>query len=252
MKKVLGLVLVLACVAMISSKAFAVTYSTSTYTATANFTNSGSAAFSFNLFKVSGNASSSAIGWTSTEAFNTSATDKWVRADEYAVVAATVTKAGYGVYMYTANKSAAAPYKATTPRTNADGTKVYSGLVRSGSNGGENRGYIPVAYSFFGTKQPAPTFNGTATTSETRADRFITDVSDRTASGSDGSNFKWNYAKIAGLVGPVFGVDDTTGDWTGSAVTNHTAYMYFFGDFKNIIGGDVYSTTKWHVVTVQE
>ena len=40
----------------------------------------------------------------------------------------------------------------------------------------------------------------------------------------------------------VFDEDGTT-VWGSKAVTNNTAYMYFFGNFKNIIGGDAYSTT---------
>ena len=61
-----------------------------------------------------------------------------------------------------------------------------------------------------------------------------------------------NAAKIASIAGPVFGYDNGGWDYTGKNVANHTAYMYFFGNFKNIVGGDVYGTDQLHIVQVTE
>ena len=257
MKKMLSLAVALVATVMLGSSVFAaVTYSTTTYTGIADFTNAGNVAFTFTLKNVSGDAtvSDSTIKWTSADAFVTGSTIAWVRADQYAVVAATVTKAGFNVYMFQDNKNNSSDYKATTGRTNADNSKAFSGLVRKGSNGGDYRGYIPVAYSFVGTKQANITYSqATSTTSATRADRYFGDVSDTNAASSYPKGFG-AYTKIASIVGPVFGVDDNTGDWTGSQVTNHTAYMYFFGGFANVQGGsnDIYKTEKLYVVQVTE
>lgn len=258
MKKFLGLLAVLAVTAVISSSAFAA-ISSQTYTAVASFKNSGSAAFTFTLKKVSGNAAATSIAWASSTAFNVSTTTKWVRADQYAVVAATVTKAGFNVYMYQTNKQSTSDYVATSSRTNisknAQGqdvtTHVYNGLVRKGSGGGEYRGYVPVAYSMVPAINTSISYSAaTSTTTASRSDRYLVDAADSNAS-SDFPNGRGSYTKIASLVGPVFGTGDE-GDWTGSDVKNNTAYMYFFGGFASIVGGDEYGTDQLHVVQVTE
>lgn len=257
MKKFLGLLAVLAVTAVISSSAFAVTYSTKTITAVASFVGSGVADFSFTLKNVSGNATADSIAWTSASAFVTGSTVQWVRADQYAVVAATVTKAGFNVYMYQDNKKSTV-YKAYNPRGNYDGTvwksSATSGLVRKGvtsSDNGNYRCYIPVAYSMVPTMNASISYSvATATTSATRADRYFADVNDSVAK-TDYPSGIGNYTKIASLCGPVFGTGNE-GDWTGSNVKNNTAYMYFFGGFANIIGGDEYGTDKLYVVQITE
>ena len=257
MKKFLGLLAVLAVTAVISSSAFAVTYSTATYTAVASFVGSGTANFTFTLKNVNGNATANSIAWTSASAFVTGSTVQWVRADQYAVVAATVTKAGFNVYMYQDNKKSTT-YKAYKPRDNYNGavwtSSATSGLVRKGvtsTDNGNYRCYIPVAYSMVGAINNNLTYSvATATTSATRADRYFADVNDSVAR-TDYPGGIGSYTKIAALCGPVFGTGNE-GDWTGSNVKNNTAYMYFFGGFANIIGGDEYGTDKLYVVQVTE
>jgi hypothetical protein len=50
---------------------------------------------------------------------------------------ASVTETTGAIYIYQDNKSNSTDYVATNPRTNQDGTKAFSGLVRKGSGGGE-------------------------------------------------------------------------------------------------------------------
>ena len=232
----------------------AVSISSVTYSGLADFSRSGVAQFSFTLKNVTGGATATRINWSTTTAFNTTSNDRWVRAEQYAVVAATVTKAGFNVYMYQTNGNSSV-YQSTIPRTNEDGSKAYSGLVRSGSYGGEYRGYIPIAYSFVPSIQATITYDQkTATTSATRADRYFCDIKDTKADGKTprSSTGRDSYTLIASVCGPVFDVDAVNGPWCGNTVANNTAYMYFFGNFKNIVGGDVYGTDQLHIVQVTE
>ena len=95
----------IATVVLGGGSAFAVTVATTTFTGLANFSGSGSISFSFTLKNVSNNqvVSNRTINWSTSTAWNTADTDKWVRAEQYAVVAATVSKAGFNVYMYQTN-----------------------------------------------------------------------------------------------------------------------------------------------------
>ena len=255
MKKFMSLVVALVATVAVSSSVFAA-IETKTVTAVASFVNSGQADFSFTLKNVSGDATSTTLNWTSSDAFNTGETLTWVRADQYAEVYAKITKAGYNVYMYQTNTESTV-YKAEEPRENKTtvegqevSTFVYSGLVNKALKGGDYRGYIPVLYSFVPTKNASITFNGTVSTTGQRADRYFTDTADKKADKTT-SNFDADYAKIAGLVGPVFGQGDQ-GDWSGEGITNNTAYMYFFGGFKQIIGGDEYGTDQLQIKTAIE
>ncbi|MCR4663123.1 MAG: acid shock protein [Endomicrobiaceae bacterium] len=251
MKKVLSLLVAL----FVSSSAFAASTFT-TYTGIADFTGAGAADFHFNLKNVNGDAAvtNNTIAWTNTDAFNTTSADKWVRADQYAEVIANVTKAGFNVYMYQTNGQST-DYKAVDPRVNGDGTKPVSGLVRKGSNGGAFRGYVPLAFSFVPTKNASITFDGNeGDPTDARANRFFVDSGDKKADGTT-SNFNKNYALIASLCGPVFGPFGEGGvlaPWCSKDVVNKTAYMYFFGNFHDIIGGDIFGTDQIKIEQVTE
>ena len=268
----------IATVVLGGGSAFAVTVATTTFTGLANFSGSGSISFSFTLKNVSNNqaVNNKTINWSTSTAWNTTKNDSWVRAEQYAVVAATVTKAGFNVYMYQTNLEST-KYK---PK-NSSGTVLYrgnyewngstfvwtssstSGLVRENiknesAKDGNYRCYIPIAYSFVPSIQSNITYDQkTATTSATRADRYFCDIKDTKADGTPRSSTgRDSYTLIASVCGPVFDVDADNGPWCGGTVVNpvvnHTAYMYFFGNFKNIIGGDVYGTDQLHIVQVTE
>ena len=232
--------LVLAVALLIGSSAFAASTS---FTATATF--AGEATFSFQLKAVSNDANASNLTWTSADAFVMGGTTTWVRADQYAVVAATITKANASVKMYTKNKTANPQlqpnYNSWSGDTGVEGTETYGALVRQGGTGGPYRGYIPVFYSLVPSKNASLTFDGHDVATEERADRALVDL----ANGEYGNG---NYATIASLNGPVFFVKDTSNNdvqFPSPQVQNNTAYMYFFGGFKDVIGGDTYSTTVY-------
>lgn len=251
MKKFLSLAVALVATAMLTSSVFAGTTTLKSVTATAAF--AGSATFSFNLFKVSDDSAATTIDWTSADAFVMGSTTTWVQADQYAVVAATVTKAGYSVYMNTNNKADKPNLEPNYTEWNegqgVPGTETYGGLVRAGSTGGAFRGYIPVVFSYSATKNKNITpfdAQGKEIVTNAQSDRFLADVSN--------GGYDQNYTTIASLNGPTFFTKNEEGDnvqFPSEDVVNNTAYMYFFGGFKDIIGGDSY-TTKIDVIEVVE
>lgn len=247
MKKFLGLMAVLAVTAMVSSSVFAIDVTPGNpgkFTATASF--AGVANFSFVLKNVQGDAETQNLDWTSPDAFVMGSTVSWVRADQYAVVAATITKAGYAVYMNTNNK-ATNPNLQPNEWKDSSGTvhNTYGGLVRNGGNGGKYRGYIPVFFSYVPTKNASIEFDGKETVTSDRCDRSLSDIS------NDG--YDKNYTTIAALNGPTFFTKDEKGNdvqYPSTKVQGNTAYMYFFGGFKDVIGGDTYSTSVNVVIEV--
>lgn len=243
MKKVLSLVVA---ALFVSSAAFAVT-DIKSITATATFT--GVTDFSFDLYKVQGDAAATTLDWTSADAFNMGETTAWVAADQYAKITANVTQAGFVVHMYTDNK-------ATWSTLTANAAGSYGSLVRVNADNtlGNNfnadyRGYIPVLYSLVPTKgvptlkfkqndQGATVIDEQA--KDAQADRYLLDKS------NTGFTTNYNYTTIAALNGPTFFVKSEGGDdvqYPSASVQNGIAYMYFFGGFQNIIGGDKYTTS---------
>ena len=182
MRKVRSLVVVFVAMLVLGGSVFASSISSMTYIGVADFSNAGDATFSFVLKNVSGNGNvaDKTIRWSTATAFNIGKNDSWVRANQYAVVAATVTKAGFNVYMYQTNLIST-KYK---PK-NSSGTVLYrgnyvssgtasvwvssaaSGLVRENiknesANSGDYRCYIPIAYSLVAKSSPTITFDGTS------------------------------------------------------------------------------------------
>lgn len=238
--------LVLAVALLVSSAAWAAN-KTTPYVARAIF--AGEASFSFTLKYVdtTKTGTPTMIEWTSADAFNMGSTTTWVRADQYAEVTANITKANANVYMYTDNKTDISEslepnywkYNGTTPDPTS---ATYGGLVRTAgqgtANGGAYRGYIPVYFSYTNALNSNITFNGTQRFGEDNVNIYDRPLADKSNAG-----FVLADNTIASLNGPTFGVDATTGAYPGSGLTNNTAYMYFFGGFKQVIGGDEYNTT---------
>ena len=245
MKKFMSLAVALVAAVVVSSSAFAAT-EVKSFTARAAF--AGVAEFSFTLFK--GATEADSLNWTSADAFNMGDVTAWVAADEHAKVVANVTKANYVVHMYTDNKTAFPSLTA-----NQDGS--FGGLVRVDSEGAlasdfnaDYRGYIPVIFSYAKAENvPTLVVNETTgavteTVTAAQSDRYLTDKS------NTGFNDNYNYTTIASLNGPTFFTKakndqnvEVDVQYTSNELTDHTAYMYFFGGFKNIIGGDAYTTT---------
>ena len=230
---------VLAVALLISSAAWA---ADKTFTATATF--AGTATFSFTLKAVSGDATADNLTWTDATAFNMSSTTvAWVKADQYAEVVANITKANANVYMYTKNV-ADSNIADLQPNywKDSSGTShaTYGGLVRTEgqgeAKGGEYRGYVTIYFTYSKAKNANITFDGTARFDDTNW------IFDRPLADQSNEGFVLADNTIASLNGPTFGVDAKTGPYSAPGLTNNTAYMYFFGGFSNIIGGDKYST----------
>ncbi len=245
MKKVLSLVVA---ALFVSSAAFAANVN---FTATATF--AGAASFNFQLKNVSNDQNASNLVWGE-DAFIMGEDTQWIMALQYAEVTANITKAGANVYMYTNNKVDSG-ISGLQPSTWKDDQNVshdsFGGLVRTAGQGepkgGDYRGYIPVMFSYNTTLNKTITCDGNQVIvgggdtglPVTRADRFLADK------GTPNMD-EYKDATIASLNGPTFGVDASTGAWPG-ACTDGKAYMFFFGGFKQVIGGDTYTTTI-HVV----
>ena len=249
MKKFMSLAVALVAAVVVSSSAFA---ASTQFTARATF--AGTADFSFTLKNISGDTAATELSWEEAQAFNRTSDDNWVLAKQYAEVVATITKANAKVLMFTEN-TVAFNGLIDNPNYN-DGIqdndhKAYGGMVRNVNGAlpsdfdGQYRGYIPILFSYNSSKKDATlTSDGSQVTVKDgegdnapvlRADRFLSEKANPSYSDA--------YATIAALDGPVFGITAQGATWGSPAVQNNTAYMYFFGNFTNIIGGDTYSTT---------
>jgi len=242
MKKLLGLVLVLAITVFVSSSVFAAV--DKTYKAVAVFSSSfGEISFDMVLKYIDGDAAADAIDWdVENIPLNVTATN-WTTSTVYGVVTTTVTTVGGAVYMYQDNVNGTV-YKSTAPRGAYDGTTrlgdVYSGMVNKELQGGDYRGYIPMVY-YSTTTKSTPNFGENP--EDVAGTRYFIDHSDY--------NFadQTNYITVANTGGLVGGVDAEGKCWN---VGSQTGYMYFGGLFSNILAGDDYGTDKIRVVSTIE
>lgn len=237
MKKVFSLLAVLALVCMATSAWATDTVITAlTKTSVADFSQQGAVTLELSLFKVSDDSAVSTIDWDVANIPLNQATENWTTSTVYATLNATVTKNNGAIYMYQNNK-AAGTYHAEYPRHEGNPSKEkYSGLVNKATQGGDDRGFIPLVYQITATKA-APSF-GTTPTSVTGT-RYFTDQGD--------DEFDIVYSTIANNGGLVDGYlsDGTTLRNIGS----NTGYMYFGGKFSNVRGGDIYGTSTIQFVS---
>ncbi|MBO7611475.1 MAG: hypothetical protein J6T23_04605 [Elusimicrobia bacterium] len=257
MKKIFGLFLIssllffssnIVCAAVISSG------TVGTVDVVADFSNMGSVDISFELKNISDDESTETINWKVQDISLGKSTPQWVWSTSYAVIKATVTDPTISYYLYQKNTESTV-YKSTTPRTNADGSTVYSGLVNKELQGGEHRGYVPLSYLFTINKLSSSDLQQeydpdvmTPVTGEKVA-RYFTDQAD--------SNFNVEYTIIAcaNTGGIVFYPYDESGynPWAPNAVQqSKTAYMYFGGNFMNINRKDVFGTDQIYIIKVVE
>ena len=242
MKKIVGLFLVLAITAFVSSSVFAAV--DKTYKAVAVFSSSvGEVSFDMVLKYIDGDASASAIDWdVENIPLNVTATN-WTTSTVYGIVTSTVTTVGGAVYMYQDNKNGT-DYIAVSSRTAWDGTTelgaVYSGMVNKDLQGGDYRGYIPMVY-YSTTTKATPNFGEDPET--VPGTKYFIDKSDY--------NFaqQTNYITVANTGGLVGGVDANGNCWN---IGSSTGYMYFGGLFSNVLAGDDYGTDKIRVVSTIE
>ncbi len=237
MKKVFSLLAVLAVTVFMASSVWAAV--SITKASIADFSTSGEVSLEFTLKAISNGASKDNIEWDIANIPLNQVTTQWTTSTVYAELTATVTQAGGAIYMYQKN-TAEGTYQATTPRH--DGTKtLYSGMVNIATKGGDNKGFIPMAYQIaVGQDSPvAPDFGTNPEGLE--GARYFKDYADSDFSTST------NYVTIANLGGLVKGINDD--GCYGFDTPTFSGNMYFGGLFSNVYGGETYGTDKIKIVS---
>ena len=231
MKKFFGVLAVLAVTAMISSSVFAardflakVTFSGGTVSFDASLSNGGS------------------ITWNPSDITLGQSTAQWAKATNYITMTKTITKTSGKVYIYTDNKNSTIPsggsadYVATSSRTVVDKgvtSYSYSGLVKSGTGGGNNNKYAPTSFRISTTTLSAADINP-----DNYGARYMKDKNDSNyAAQKDG------YCLVATSDGYIEDVDENNNP---NAIENsssvQTAYMYVGAQFTNVAGGDSFGS----------
>ncbi|MBR3627380.1 MAG: hypothetical protein IKN42_00880, partial [Elusimicrobia bacterium] len=156
-------------------------------------------------------------------------------------------------YLYQKNKESTV-YTSTAPRTNGDGSKVYSGLVNQQTQGGDYNGYVPLSFMFTAEKLSSSDLQKTydpetMTTSGDKVARYFTD--------KDDTNFNVQYTVVAcaNTGGIAFYPYDESGynPWTPESVQqSKTAYMYFGGNFVDVFLNDIFGTDQIFIEKVVE
>ncbi|MCR4662748.1 MAG: hypothetical protein K5622_02525 [Endomicrobiaceae bacterium] len=245
MRKFFGLIFTLTILVFYSNILFAAFNpgDLATVNVVADFTSYGQADFSIELRNISNDKVTNEIGWTIQDVNLKQTTPQWKWSTTYAVIKSTVTDPRVSYYLYQKNTESTV-YKSTAPRTNADESKVYSGLVNKDLQGGDYRGYIPLSYLFTVNKLSSSdlqkTYDPEVLTGEKVA-RYFTDAAD--------SNFDKKYAIVAcsNSGGIAFAPYDGSeyAPWAPEEVMRtKTAYMYFGGNFMNVFRGDIFGTDQ--------
>lgn len=250
MKKIFGFVFILTSLFVCSNITFAAfpEGDLSTVSVVADFTGSAVVDFSFELKDISTNVSTDTINWNVQNVNIAQSSDQWLWSTTYAEIKAHITVSTVSYYVYQKNKESTV-YKSTTPRTNADGSTVYSGLVNQAKQGGEYGGYIPLSYLVTSNKLSNSDLQkkyNPEIMEPTKVTRYFTD--------KDDSNFNREYAIIACLGGPVFGVYNEAGEYAPwrPDLTDNTAYIYFGGNFINVFKKDIFGTDQIVIEKVVE
>ena len=237
MKKVFSLLAVLALVCMASS-AWAAGLGDST-PAYATFTG-GSISFSATPHPWEGtyavNASTNAVNWNSPNITLGSSDVQWKNADVYCLIESTITSATGKVYVYTKNKTNAAPYTATNGYGSGTNLK-YDGLVRANSGGGNTAAttsnFAPIIFQLVPLSTAKAQWNSgqPPITGEAYGRRYLTDF--------DNFDKDLDYMAIATAAGIWEGLADE--GWDNYTKEPHV--MFFGAGFKYVLGGESFGTT---------
>lgn len=217
----------------------------------ADFRGQGKAEFSFELKNISDDQTTTEIGWTIQDITLKQQGDQWKWSTSYAVIKSTVTDPTVSYHLYQKNTESTV-YKSTAPRTNADDSTVYSGLVNKELQGGEYRGYVPLSFLFTVNKLSSSDLKkeyDPEIVSGERAARYFTDEADSSF------NRKYTVVACANSGGIAFYPYDESGynPWSPEAVqVSKTVYMYFAGNFINVNRGDIFGTDQIFIEKVVE
>ena len=277
MKKFFGLFFTLTVLFLCSNVTFADSqqWASADVSFAADFSGKTSEYFSFTLKNISKDTETDTINWDPQKVILGKQEPQWIWSTSYAVVTASMTT-NSKYYMYQKNTESTV-FKSTAPRTVqvfpegasevniASATFAYSGLVNQASQGGEYAGYVPLSFVFVPAKL----------TSEDLSKEYDPDDKDPTADKAaryflDNKNYTQyydqgepttkeytfekdrQYTLIACDVGPVFGPYGEYGPWSSDKLIDHTAYMYFGGNFMNISHGSVFGSDKIVIMKVVE
>ena len=254
MKKIFGLFFTLTILSSFSNISFAVFPAGDLgdpISVVANFSNKGDAELSIKFFNISNDEEleSAQINWKVQDIIfpkKDDTTDQWKWSTTYAVITANVTKPNIKFYLYQKNLEGS-DYKAdiTKPRTNGDGTKVYSGLVNKDLDAfetGEYGAYVPLNFLFTANKlsdaelksqyDPKKYDPGEGSKVDDKVSRYFKDIAD-----SDfGTNYTYTLIACANTGGIAFYPYGEYGPWSPSSVIqSKTAYMYFGGNFITLL-----------------
>jgi len=215
--------------------------------------------FSFELYDVSTNSSTTTINWDVSKI--TPGENKWVWSTTYAKIRATGIASNIFYRIYQDNTNAGNDYFAKDPRTvnvfESSTTFSYSGLVNKERKGGETwedgtGGFVPLSYTMTTKKLSASDFqkdydpdamigsNPAPPDGIHRAARYFIDIKDylieneeKKESFSYGYYNNKKYSVIACNHGPTFWVYDGDGIYRHytDTLVDHTAYLYFGGNF---------------------
>lgn len=259
MKKIFGLTFILTTLFIYSNIVFAdapvfpTTGTSVTVGVVADFNDKGKAEFSIELKNISNDEDVTEIEWLVQDINLKQHTDQWKWSNTYAVIKSTVTDPKVNYYLYQKNKESTV-YKSTAPRTNGDGSKVYSGLVNQQTQGGDYNGYVPLSFLFTVNKLSSSDLQkeydpGIMTPSGDKVARYFTD--------KDDSNFDKKYTVVAcaNTGGIAFYPYDGSGynPWTPESVQqSKTAYMYFGGNFVDVFLNDIFGTDQIFIEKVVE
>lgn len=265
MKKFFGLLFTLAILFYCSNIIFAAfpdAGNLETINVVANFEGKGKADLTIEFFDVSTDQKledeNEKINWKIQEISLKQTDPQWIWSTTYAVIKSTVTDPRVNFYLYQKNTESTV-YKSTAPRTNADESKVYSGLVNSVKKGGEFGGYVPLSFLFTAEKLSSSDlqkkYDPDVLTGDKVA-RYFTDKADKDKDGN--SKFDIQYTVIAcansgGIAFAPYDAPEHYAPWAPKSVMqSKTAYMYFGGNFMNIFRGDIFGTDQIYIEKVVE
>ena len=242
--------LVLAVALLVSSSVFAATTTKATFTASVSFI--GDVSFEAALASGSGTA----LTWNTTGITLDSSSSQWKQTTTTIKMTKSIGQANAKVYMYQDNKATGSgvnqDYVATTGRTEG-GKKVYSGLVKSGTGGGDpaydgqtllDMSYLPMAYYISTSASATPNFANVESTDAATAYgyRYFVDKSNEAV--IDGSTAA-GYYTVANVNGYIADVDaDSNPQAIANTATVADGYVYIAANFMKVKPGFSYGTNK--------
>ncbi len=270
MRKFLGLFFTLSILFFCSNIIFAepvfpTTGTSVTVGVVADFDSCGEASFSIELRNISDDKEATGIEWLVQDINLNQQSDQWKWSTTYAIIKSTVTDPKVNYYLYQKNTESTV-YKSTAPRTNGDGSKVYSGLVNQKTQGGNYNGYVPLSFLFTAEKLSSseldknydpkkydpgePGFSG-----DDKVSRYFTDKADKDKDGEPKFDLQYAVIACADSGGIAFYPYDGSGynPWSPESVQqSKTAYMYFGGNFVDVFLDDIFGTDQIFIEKVIE